>query len=285
MLLLVELIHEDVDDPVLAVLGRQLRRGHLLHELLVRDAVLDEVGDGDDEEVVLLSELHEVWHARHRAVLVHDFADDACRIEPGDARQVDSRLGLAGPLDHAAAARAQGEHVTGTQQVVGLGGRVDRHLHRRRAVLRRDAGGGPPLGLDRDAERRLEAGGILRHHERNLEFVEPLRRHRQADEAAPVLRHEVDRLGRDLVGSNRQVALVLPVFIVDDDDHLSLAEGVEGIFDPGDGAVLLAGPFGDLHMGLHGPAAWPTHRPAMTRYVSPVRRSAQRTFPPCRTRG
>ena len=136
-----------------------------------------------------------------------------------------------------------------------------------------------------NAERRLEAGGVLRHHERNLEFVEPLRRHRQADEAAPVLRHEVDRLWRDLVGSNRQVALVLPVFIVDDDDHLSLAEGVEGIFDPGDGAVLLAGPFGDLHMGLHGPAAWPTHRPAMTRYVSPVRRSALRTSPPCRTPG
>ena len=76
-----------------------------------------------------------------------------------------------------------------------------------------------PLGFDRHAERRLEARAVLRHHQRNLELVEPLRRHRQADQAAAVARHEVDRLRRDLLGGDRQVALVLAILVVDDDDH------------------------------------------------------------------
>ena len=46
----------------------------------------------------------------------------------------------------------------------------------------------------------------------------------QADQAAGMLRHEVDSLGRDLFGGHHQVALVLARGIVNDDDELAAAD-------------------------------------------------------------
>ena len=62
--------------------------------------------------------LAELGHPGHGAVVVHDFADHAGGIEPGDARQVDRRLGLARPHEHAAGSRPQGKHVPGARQVL-----------------------------------------------------------------------------------------------------------------------------------------------------------------------
>ena len=39
----------------------------------------------------------------------------------------------------------------------------------------------------------------------------------QADQAAAMRRHEVDDLRRNFLGSNRKIALILAIFIVDDD--------------------------------------------------------------------
>ena len=72
---------------------------------------------------------------------------------------------------------------------------------------------------------------FLLDHQRNLELVEPLAGHRHADQAAAVLRHEVDRLGRHLLGGHRQVAFVLAILVVDDDDHLAAADRGDGVLD------------------------------------------------------
>ena len=55
--------------------------------------------------------------------------------------------------------------------------------------------------------------------------------HGNADQAAPVLGHEVDGLGRHSVGRHDEIALVLPVLVVDDDDHLALADLVDRLRD------------------------------------------------------
>ena len=51
-----------------------------------------------------------------------------------------------------------------------------------------------PLRVDRHAERRAERRRVGVHRQRDLELVEPLPGHRQADQPAAVLRHEVDRV-------------------------------------------------------------------------------------------
>ena len=53
------------------------------HESLMAHAVADEIGDGDELEVVLAAEDGEIGEARHGAIVIHDFANDAAR---GEAR-------------------------------------------------------------------------------------------------------------------------------------------------------------------------------------------------------
>jgi hypothetical protein len=46
-----------------------------------------------------------------------------------------------------------------------------------------------------------------------------------------VRRHEVDDLGRDQLGGADEVALVLAVLVVHDDDHAAVAQVSGGLFD------------------------------------------------------
>src|ERR671919_259906 len=73
--------------------------------------VLDQVGDRDELEVVLLAVADQIRNPGHRSVLVHDLADDAGRVQPGQPGQVDRSLGLAGALKHSARSSPQREHV------------------------------------------------------------------------------------------------------------------------------------------------------------------------------
>ena len=74
----------------LAATGGQPRLGDPLHHRFVAQAVLDDVGDGDDLESVDARELDQVVAPRHRAVLFQDLADDAGGLQPCQPRQVDA---------------------------------------------------------------------------------------------------------------------------------------------------------------------------------------------------
>ena len=158
-------------------------RRDALDELLVAAPVLDQIGDRDHLELVVLAVRHEVGDAGHRAVVLHDLADDARRIQPGEPREVDGGLGLAGALEHAAAARAEREDVTGLHEVRRLRGRVDRHLDRPGAVLRGDPGGDALARLDRDREGGPERRLVLVGHLAQAELVAALLGQAEADEA------------------------------------------------------------------------------------------------------
>ena len=45
-----------------------------------------------------------------------------------------------------------------------------------------------------------------------------------------MLEHEVHLLGSDLLGGDDEIAFVLTVFVVDDDDEFSFAEVLHGVF-------------------------------------------------------
>ena len=55
--------------------------------------------------------------------------------------------------------------------------------------------------------------------------------HRQADHTARVADHERHLLGRHPVGRDDEVALVLAVFVVDDDHELTARDRVDGSLD------------------------------------------------------
>ena len=136
-------------------------RDDAFDELVVAAAVGDQVGDRDHLQAVPRAVLGQVRHARHRAVVVHHLADHAGRVQPGEPREVDRRLGLAGALEHAAGRGLEREHVAGLDEVARRALGVDRDLDRVRAVVRGDPGGDALARLDRDRERGLEGDSFF----------------------------------------------------------------------------------------------------------------------------
>ncbi len=171
------------DGLELAVLGRQPHRDHALDELLRAPPVLDEIGDGDHLHAVVLAVADEVGYAGHRPVLVHDLADDARGIQAGEPGEVDGRLRLAGPLQHAAGLRAEREDVARLDEVVRHRAGVDRDLDRACAIVGGDARRDSLARLDRDRERGPEGRLVVVGHRPQLQLVAALGRETEADQA------------------------------------------------------------------------------------------------------
>ena len=66
-------------------------------------------------------------------------------------------------------------------------------------------------------------GAVLPAHQRQAELLDALAGQRQADQAAGVAGHEVDRVGRRELRRDDQVALVFAVLVVDQDEHAAVA--------------------------------------------------------------
>src|SRR5690606_19489270 len=77
--------------------------------------------------------------------------------------------------------------------------------------------------------------GVVHHHERQVELAGPLGRDGRADHARGVVEEEGDGLGRGELGRHDEVALVLAVLVVDDDDDLAAPDGGDGVLDLGVG--------------------------------------------------
>ena len=58
------------------------------------------------------------------------------------------------------------------------------------------------------------------------------RREREADQAARALRHEVDDLGRDQLGRADEIAFVLAIFVVGNNEHLTVADRLDRLTPP-----------------------------------------------------
>ena len=87
--------------------------------------------------------------------------------------------------------------------------------------------------IDRHGVVRAQRGRVRLDHRVQLEPLADLGQDRHAELAAAVRDHEVDRLGRDLLGRADEVALVLAVLGIDDDHHPAVADRLDGIFNRG----------------------------------------------------
>ena len=72
---------------------------------------------------------------------------------------------------------------------------------------------------------------VVLHHLTDLKLVEAAADDRCADQAAGMRRHEVHVLRRHLLCRDDEVALVLPILIVHDDEHLSVFDILNGLFN------------------------------------------------------
>ena len=190
----------EADQPERAELRLDLRFADDLDGFLHPQPILDEIGDRADLQLVAPRELDEIVAARHRAVVVQDLDDDGRRLEAREPREVATRFRVPRARQHAAGLRHQREDVAGLAQVARLRLRRDGGLDRARAVVRRDARRHAFGGFDRDREIRGLPNVGIADHQRQPQLLAARARQRQADQPAPVLRHEVDVFGAHFRG-------------------------------------------------------------------------------------
>ena len=202
-------------------------------------AVLDQVGDRDELEAVALAEPDEVGHAGHRPVVVHDLAHDARRREPGEAREVDRGLGLAGAL-RARRRRARGAGRRGPAETRSCG--VDVGSTATWIVRARSAAEMP---VETPSRASIETVNAVPNC---ASFWSVIWRSPSSSQRSGVRQRQIrprpwvamklTASGRHELGGDRQVALVLAVLVVHDDDEAARADLVDRLLDGGERARL-----------------------------------------------
>jgi len=126
-------------------------------------------------------------------------------------------------LKHATVARAKRRNVSRPAQVGRHRLRVHGDLNGSGAVLRTHTCSDAEtlVGIDGHRERGPKLLGVGLALLRKIKLVGPLACEREADPAARLTDHEVDELGRDELRGADQIAFVLAILVVRDDDELA----------------------------------------------------------------
>ena len=209
---------------------REARRTFPMDEPVAREPVPDEIADRDHRQRVPLGEPRQVRQARHRPVVAHDLAEGAAGLEPGQRDEIHRGFRMSGAPQHAARRGPERKHVAGARQVVGPRRGIHERADRRGAIVRRDARRDLVGRADRHGKRGPLVRRVARNHLREIQRGEPRRGEWHGDEPPRVLEHEVDRLRGRPLGGHHQIALVLAILIVDDDDKASVANPSDRLF-------------------------------------------------------
>ncbi len=91
-----------------------------------------------------------------------------------------------------------------------------------------------PSRFDRHGEGGLVAAGVVARHQRQAELLDALARQRETDKAAAEARHEVDGVGCRHLRRDIEIALVLAILVIDQDDHAAVARVLHHLLDRGE---------------------------------------------------
>ncbi len=153
-------------------------------------------------------------------------------LSPASRDDVDRGLGVAGADQDSAGPGDEREDMAGRDDRIGAVGGIDRDGDGARPVGGADPGRNAFLGFDRHGEGGLVAAAVGAGHRLEPELVGAVLAEREADQAAPVPGHEIDRVGRRHLRGNDEIALILAAFVVDQDEHPPVARLVDDRFGP-----------------------------------------------------
>src|SRR5258708_14914209 len=111
-----------------------------MEEPLGFEAVRHELRDRDEGDLVFGGELLEPWTLCRGSVFAEDLADHAGGRQLRETGEIDSRFGVADPLEYAAFAGAQWKDVAAMAKIAGRRLRIRGDANGRRAILGADAG-------------------------------------------------------------------------------------------------------------------------------------------------
>src|SRR5450756_46272 len=222
MLVLVDVIAV-ADDAPSPDFRRKPSIGDAMHEALGLEAMRDELRDGDECEAVLLREALELGPASARAVLAQNLANHSGWCEAGKAGEINGRLSVAHALENSSIARAKRGDVSRTAQIGGNRLGIDSDTDCFGAILRAHSRGNAKalVRIDADGESGAVLVGVGFALLSEIELVGTFPRKRETNPPACLTDHEVDHFRRDQLRRTDEIAFVLAILIVGDDDQLA----------------------------------------------------------------
>ena len=204
-----------------------------LDETLVLQSVADQIGNADQPQPPLIGVLPQFGQTGHRSIGVLDLTDHPSWAEAGQFREIDGGFGVAGPLQHAPLSSPQRKDVARPPQFGRSRGWIESHLDGSGAIFSGDPGGHTVLnpGVDADGEGRLVGIGVAIHHEWQIQFVQTLALHGQADQTSGLRGHEIDRFGGGELGGADEIPFVLALLVINHHDARSVPDRGEGVRD------------------------------------------------------
>ena len=204
--------------------------GALDQDLLVT-TVSNEVSDGDDLQIMMLSEWNHIVEAHHRAVLIQNLTSDSGSFEPGELAQIYNRLRMPGSNQNSTFFSSERNNVPRSPKVARLRIIVNKNRRRQCPVSSRDAGGCSVNRVNRLCHGGAVASRVLLGHHRNPKLSKSLGSGRDKRNAAPVANHEVHDLSGAGLGGNHQIPFILAVGVIDHNYHLALLQFFKGFGD------------------------------------------------------
>ena len=137
---------------------------------------------------------------------------------------------MPGPGQHAAGLGHQGKDVARLDDVRGFGVGAHGGAHGQGPVIGGDSGGDALGGLDGDGEVGAVAVFGVGDHQRQIQLTAALPGQGETDQAPAVGSHEIDVLRAHHGSGHDEIAFVLAILIVHDDDHSALSQIVDDLF-------------------------------------------------------
>src|SRR5579884_222035 len=198
-----------------------------LDEMILLQAVSNEIADGPDLQSMHAREFHEVVEPRHRTIFAHDLADDAAWIEPGEARHVHCGLRVTGAYKDATRLGDKRKDMAGRDDRFTSMRRVYGNRDRASPVCSTNARRNPILRLNRHGKSRLVAASVCSSHRLKTELVGTLFRQCEADETTAVPCHEIHSLGRRHLSRDHEVTFIFTALIIHEDEHAPIARLID----------------------------------------------------------
>ena len=215
----------------IAVFSRHLHHLHSLDQFFPGATVFDQGLNGADLQAVLVCEIDQFGQPRHRAVIAHDLADHADGPAAAQFHQVHRRFRVAGALQHAARLGAQGKDMPRLHHIFRHRGRVRHDLNGARPIRGADAGGNPARRVHAHLEIGFERLAVLHDHAFDAQLLQPVGGGRHTNQSSTEFGHEINCLRRRVFGGHDQIAFILAVGVIDDDDQLAFTQVLDHRLD------------------------------------------------------
>ncbi len=199
-----------------------------IDQLVARLPVGDQFRDRDALQLVALGKSGKLGAAHHRTIVIHQFRQHAHRRHAGQPAHVDAGFGMARAHQDAAFLGDQRKHVPRPYKVRRAGIAVGQRPDCIGPLLGRNSRGQAVADIDRNGEGRTERRVIERHHRIEMQPPRLVERERRADDARRVADDERHLFRRAQVRRDKQIAFILAVIVIGDDDNLATAECRDG---------------------------------------------------------